>query len=108
MARRAWHWVWCSWRAVSRLQAALRRVDRILPPMPCHGLDDAALAAETGAFVLTDGRVRYVAHASKAMTYLGKPVTSLDLVSDVAEKPTELVAGSLHVMLIERGGPLGI
>jgi hypothetical protein len=31
-------------------------------------VDDAALAADTGAFVLTDGRVRYIAHASKAMT----------------------------------------
>lgn len=71
-------------------------------------VDAAALAADTGAFVLTDGRVRYVAHASKAMTYLGKPVTSLDLVSDVDEKPTELVAGSLHFMLIERAGHLGI
>jgi uncharacterized protein (DUF1684 family) len=71
-------------------------------------LDDAALAADTGAFVLTNGRVRYVAHASKAMTYLGKPVTSLDLKSDADEKPTELVAGSLHFMLIERGGRLGI
>jgi uncharacterized protein (DUF1684 family) len=71
-------------------------------------LDDAALAADTGAFVLTDGRVRYVAHASTAMTYFGKPVTSLDLASDAADKPTELVAGSLHFMLIERAGHLGI
>ena len=71
-------------------------------------LDDAVLAADTGAFVLTNGRVRYVAHASKAMTYLGKPVTSLDLVSDLDRNPTELVAGSLHFMLIERPGHLGI
>jgi uncharacterized protein len=71
-------------------------------------VDDAALAADTGAFVLTQGRVRYVAHASKAMTYLGKPVVSLDLKSDADEKPTELVAGSLHFMLIERAGHLGI
>ena len=71
-------------------------------------VDDAALAADTGAFVLADGRVRYVAHASKAMTYLGRPVTSLDLISDVDEKPTELIAGSLHFMLIERAGHLGI
>lgn len=79
-----------------------RASDRAFP------LDDAALAPDTGAFVLTDGRVRYVAHASKAMTYLGKPVTSLDLVSDVNEKPTELIAGPLHFMLIERAGHLGI
>jgi len=71
-------------------------------------LDDAALAADTGAFVVTHGRVRYVAHASKAMTYLGKPVASLALKSDADESPTELVAGSLHFMLIERTGHLGI
>jgi uncharacterized protein (DUF1684 family) len=71
-------------------------------------LDDAALAADTGAFILKDGHVRYVAHGSNAMTYLGQPVATLDLVSDVDEKPTELVAGSLHFMLIERAGHLGI
>jgi uncharacterized protein (DUF1684 family) len=42
------------------------------------------------------------------MTYLGSPVTSLELKSDADEKPTELVAGSLHFMLIERAGHLGI
>jgi uncharacterized protein len=77
-------------------------------PDRAFSVDDAALAADTGAFLLTDGRVRYVAHASKAMTYLGKPVTSLDLVSDADERPTELVAGSLHFMLIDRAGHLGI
>jgi uncharacterized protein (DUF1684 family) len=71
-------------------------------------VDDAALAADTGEFVLTHGRVRYVAHSRRTMTYLGKPVTSLDLVSDAHEKPTELIAGSLHFMLIERAGHLGI
>jgi uncharacterized protein (DUF1684 family) len=77
-------------------------------PDRAFSLDDAALAADTGAFILTDGRVRYVAHASKAMTYLGKPVTSLDLVSDVDERPTEMVAGPLHFMLIKRAGHLGV
>jgi len=77
-------------------------------PTEAFSLDDAALAADTGAFVLKDGRVQYIAHASKAMTYLGKPVTSMDLVSDVHDKPTELIAGSLHFMLIERVGHLGI
>jgi uncharacterized protein len=71
-------------------------------------LADAALAPDTGVFVLAQGLVRYVAHASKAMTYLGKPVTSLALVSDAKPNPTELVAGSLHFMLIERAGHLGI
>jgi uncharacterized protein (DUF1684 family) len=71
-------------------------------------VDDAVLAPDTGAFILSNGHVRYVAHASQAMTYLGKPVTSLELVSDANEKPTELVAGSLHFMLIDRAGHLGI
>jgi hypothetical protein len=71
-------------------------------------LDDAVLAPDTGAFILNDGHVRYVAHASRAMTYLGKPVTSLELFSDASEKPTELVAGTLHFMLIDRTGHLGI
>jgi uncharacterized protein (DUF1684 family) len=77
-------------------------------PDRAFSLDDAALAADTGAFVLKDGRVRYVAHGSKAMTYLGKPVTSVDLKSDADENPTELVAGPLHFMLIERAGHLGV
>ena len=77
-------------------------------PDRAFSLDDAALAADTGEFVLTRGRVRYVAHDSTAMTFLGKPVTSLDLVSDAEEQPTELVAGSLHFMLIDRAGHLGI
>jgi len=69
---------------------------------------DAALATDTGECVLTRGHVRYVAHTSRSMTYLGKAVTSLDLVPDVSAMPTELVAGSLHFMLIERAGHLGI
>jgi uncharacterized protein (DUF1684 family) len=71
-------------------------------------VDDAALADDTGAFLLRDHHVRYVAHGSTAMTYQGKPVTSLELSSDNEAKPTELIAGSLHFMLIDRSGHLGI
>jgi uncharacterized protein (DUF1684 family) len=71
-------------------------------------VDDAVLAPDTGSFVLAGGHVRYVAHASTAMTYLGKPVTSIDLVSDAGDNPTELIAGTLHFMLIDRAGHLGI
>ena len=71
-------------------------------------LDDAALAPDTGVFVLKDHHVRYVAHAVNAMTYLGKPVTSLDLVSDEGDQPTELIAGTLHFMVIDRAGHLGV
>jgi hypothetical protein len=71
-------------------------------------LDDAALAPDTGAFIVTGHRVRYVARGSMAMTYLGKPITSLDLIADVNKNPTEMIAGPLHFMLIERAGHLGI
>jgi uncharacterized protein len=77
-------------------------------PDRAFSVDDAALAADTGTFVLSHGRVRYVAHASQAMTHLGKPVTDLLLDSDSGVHPTELIAGSLHFMLIERAGHLGI
>lgn len=71
-------------------------------------LDDAVLPPDTGVFVLRDRHVQYVAHAPAALTYLGQPVTRLDLVSDAGERPTEMVAGSLHFLLIERAGRLGI
>ena len=71
-------------------------------------LNDRALAPDTGVFVLKNRRVRYVAHASKAITYLGRHVSSLDLISDADQNPTELVAGTLHFLLIERAGHLGI
>ena len=71
-------------------------------------LDDAVLPPDTGVFVLRDRHVQYVAHAPAALTYLGQPVTHLDLVSDAGERPTEMVAGSLHFLLIERAGRLGI
>ena len=35
-------------------------------PNQPFSVDDAALAPDTGAFVLTQGRVQYVAHASSA------------------------------------------
>ena len=71
-------------------------------------LDDAALAPDTGVFVMKDHHVRYVAYAANAVFHLGQPVTAIDLVSDNDEKPTELIAGTLHFMLIDRAGHLGI
>jgi uncharacterized protein (DUF1684 family) len=71
-------------------------------------LDDAALAPDTGLFVLKDHHVRYVAHAANTLTHLGQPVTSIDLLSDAADKPTELIAGTLHFMVIDRAGNLGV
>ncbi len=71
-------------------------------------LDDASLPDDAGVFVVKKGHVRYVAHAPAVLSFLGKPVTDLELVSDAGAKPTELIAGSLHFGLIERAGRLGI
>lgn len=71
-------------------------------------LDDAALAPDTGVFLLQDHHVRYVAHAPNVMTHRGQPVTSIDLVSDASDEPTELIAGPLHFMVIDRSGRLGV
>jgi uncharacterized protein len=70
-------------------------------------LDDATLAPDTGVFILKDHHVRYVSHAT-ALTHLGQPVTSMDLVSDEDDKPTELIAGTLHFVIIDRAGHLGV
>jgi uncharacterized protein (DUF1684 family) len=77
-------------------------------PQRALSIDDRALEPDTGSFVLQAGHVHYVAHAAGTMTYLGRPVTRLEMASDLQPKPTELVAGTLHFMLIDRAGRLGV
>ena len=71
-------------------------------------LDNPALAATAGSFVLKDKHVRFVARDGSGVTHEGKPVTSIDLVPDTQEAPTLLNSGSLTFFLIERAGNLGI
>lgn len=71
-------------------------------------LDNAALAPEAGAFVLEDNKVRFVAREGAGVMLDGKPVTDLELASDLTDEPTILTSGSLSFFLIERVGQLGI
>jgi uncharacterized protein (DUF1684 family) len=71
-------------------------------------LDSHHLAARAGSFFLTGGKVRFVARPDAHITLDGKPVTSIDLVSDLVSSPTILESGSLQFYVIERDGHVGI
>jgi uncharacterized protein (DUF1684 family) len=71
-------------------------------------LDNAALAANAGAFVVSAHQVRFVARPDSGVTHDGQPVTHLDLVADTQGDPTVLASGSLRFLLIERAGNLGV
>jgi uncharacterized protein len=61
-----------------------------------------------GVFVLKNGVVRLEAPANSNLTVSDKPVTSLELKSDAADKPTVLHLGSLSLQIIQRGDQLGV
>ena len=71
-------------------------------------LEHAALPASAGSFVLRNGRVRFVARSGSGVTIAGKPVTTIDLVSDAQAEPTVLSAGSLQFFVIQRVDKLGV
>ncbi len=71
-------------------------------------LDNAALAAHAGAFVVSAHEVRFVAAADSGVTHNGQPVGSLELVADTQGEPTVLASGSLRFFVIERAGNLGV
>ena len=61
-----------------------------------------------GTLVLEGKSVRFSAHPTSAVMHEGKPVTTLDLVSDAGGKPTVLTQGSVSFYVIDRGGRLGV
>ncbi|MBS0399991.1 MAG: DUF1684 domain-containing protein [Proteobacteria bacterium] len=71
-------------------------------------LDSPSLPARAGAFVLKGAQVKFDAVAGSGITVGGAPARTVLLVPDTQPHPTELIAGSLHLMLIERGGRMGI
>jgi uncharacterized protein len=71
-------------------------------------LDNAALAATAGSFVLTGETVRFVAGTGAGVTHEGRPVAALDLTSDANGEPTVLASGALRFFVIERAGNLGV
>jgi uncharacterized protein len=71
-------------------------------------LDNKSLAERAGSFVVKDQKVHFVARKGTVVTHDGKPVTDLELASDLTSDPTVLKSGSLSFYLIERVGKLGI
>ena len=71
-------------------------------------LDNKSLAERAGAFVVKDSKVHFVARKSANVTHEGKPVSDIELASDLTSDPTVLKSGSLSFYLIERVGKLGI
>ena len=61
-----------------------------------------------GVFVLKSGVVRLEAPANSNINVSDKPVTSLELKSDMDDKPTLLHLGSLSLQIIKRGDKLGV
>lgn len=71
-------------------------------------LNHPALASRAAVFTLKDGQVWLDARRGSGLTVGGKSVRHLQLVPDTHPNPTELIAGTLHLQLIERAGQLGI
>src|SRR5579863_2117561 len=71
-------------------------------------LDNAALAATAGSFVVSGQQVRFIAQPDSGITHDGQPVTTLDLAADTSGHPTVLESGTLRFYVIERAGNLGV
>lgn len=71
-------------------------------------LDNESLAEHAGSFVVKDRKVRFVARKGTQVAQDGKPVSDIELASDLTSNPTVLKSGSLSFYLIERVGKLGI
>jgi uncharacterized protein len=71
-------------------------------------LDNPALAAEAGSFVVTGHQVRFIARPAGGVTHDGRPVGSLALAADTTGDPTVLASGPLRFFIIERAGNLGV
>jgi uncharacterized protein (DUF1684 family) len=67
-----------------------------------------ALPATLGTFRVQDDKVTFVARSGSTVTHAGKPITSVAMLSDAADEPTVLNAGSLEFFVIERAGKLGV
>ena len=71
-------------------------------------LDNKSVAERAGAFVVKNGKVRFVARKGANVTHDGQPVSDIELASDLTSDPTMLKSGAVTFYLIERVGKLGI
>jgi uncharacterized protein len=73
-----------------------------------YTLDSPSLPARAGAFMLQGGQVRFESQPGSGITVQGQPAVTVRMASDKQEHPIELLAGTLHITLIDRVGHLGI
>jgi hypothetical protein len=71
-------------------------------------LDNAALAAQAGTFIVQDHAVRFIASPGARITHHGEAVTQIAMVPDSAGEPTVVSSGPLRFFVIERAGKLGV
>jgi uncharacterized protein (DUF1684 family) len=73
-------------------------------------LDHPALADTAGTFTLKGTQVTFTAQPGSGITQAGKPVTTIELISDVRSRsdPTVISSGSLRFFIIERSGKLAV
>lgn len=71
-------------------------------------LNHPALAPKAGSFVLADDQVRFESASAAGITLDGEPVTQAGMKPDTSGAPTILASGSLRLLIIERGGRLGV
>ncbi len=71
-------------------------------------LPQSKINAHDVLFVMKNGVVQFDAPPKSGFTVEGKPVTHLELKSDVDGSPTVLHLGSLTIQLIKRGDKLGL
>src|SRR5262249_38679123 len=70
-------------------------------------LENPAIAAHCGTFLLSGHSVRFTAAEGSGVTYQGRPVSSLELHADSTGEPTVLARRSLRFLVSERRGNLG-
>ena len=71
-------------------------------------LPKAKLPAQAGAFVLTNGAVRFETPLANTFFVEGRPVSSLGLKMDNDDKPTIITFGSVSFQIIKRGDKIGV
>jgi uncharacterized protein (DUF1684 family) len=70
-------------------------------------LQHPALAAHAGSFILSDGRVNFLAEDG-GVTTGGESVIELELAADITSNPSILESGPLSFYVIDRVGNLGL
>lgn len=66
------------------------------------------LSSKLGAFVVTNGVVKFETPLANTFFVNDQPISSLELKSDAEDKPTVITLGSITFQIIKRGDKLGV